>query len=120
MCIQHSMYSYIRKKPTLRQKNLAMKQWLMSATVRVGLFLWVALFGVLYVIQTTAVSTKGFAISDLEQKKEELHIEVKKMEADIASHRSLQAVEARLQESDLVRAEAPQYITLGDTTVAQR
>ena len=66
------MNAFARKKQTLRQKNMAMKRWLLGRTFRTSLVVFFLLFGFLYLIQTNAVSSRGYELSDLETRVQQL------------------------------------------------
>jgi uncharacterized metal-binding protein len=59
------MSPYFNYKPTLRQKRTAVRHWLLGTTFRFTVLGLMIAFGVLYVAQTSAVSTKGYDLTDL-------------------------------------------------------
>lgn len=114
------MSPYLQRQPTIRQKKLAVRRWLLSTAFRsvlVGVF---CLFGVLYVLQTSAVSTKGYAINDFKKQIQTLEDENQKLEFEIATHRSIQSIEERLKTTQLVVADNIEYVTLVGSAVALR
>lgn len=114
------MTSYKNKKQTMRERKLAMKQWLLSKTFRVGLIVVVATFGMVYVVQTSAMSTKGYDINTLQKIVRGLEQENQLLEVDIAQYRSMQYIQSQLQGMNLVAADTVTYITPAGTTVARR
>ncbi len=108
------------RKLTRREKKLAMKRMFLSGSFRAGLIVFIVFFGISYVLQTTAVSTKGYIISDLERTVRDLKHETKQLEVDIAGYTSMQSIQARLSEIDLVVADSVDYITPVGTAVARR
>jgi cell division protein FtsL len=111
---------YIAKKQTRRQKRQAIRFWFWSASCRTALFAFVVVFGVMYVFQTNTLSTKGFEISELEQNIRTLQQETQKMDAKIASYRSMQSIQSRLQGMDLVAVDTVTYRTPTGNSVAKR
>jgi cell division protein FtsL len=105
---------------TIREKHLAMKRVFLSNTFRVALAVFVLTFGVLYVVCTSSISTKGYDITDMEKQITNLKRENQKLEFKIAQHRSMQSIQERLEGMDLVSADNIQYKTIIDTTVARR
>ena len=105
---------------TMRQKRLAIKRWFLSTTFRAGLMMMVMVFGVLYVMQTSSLSTKGYEISDLEQQIEVLEQDNQKLEFQIATHRSMDSIQTRLASMNLVSSDNVEYVTLLGTAVALR
>lgn len=93
---------------------------MVSASFRFCLVMFIVVFGFLYIWQTNAVSTKGYEISDLEQKIKELEQENRKLDVHIAEYSSMQSIQTRLASAHLVPAENVEYITLVGTEVAQR
>ena len=114
------MSPYTKQKQTLRQKRLAVQQWMLSATFRCGLLLMIGVFGVLYVMQTSEISTKGFDMSELETSITQLRRENEHLEFDIAQHRSLRSVYERLAAMNFVEVAQPRYVTPVGTAVARR
>ncbi|HBB38534.1 MAG TPA: hypothetical protein DEP63_04180 [Candidatus Magasanikbacteria bacterium] len=109
----------MKKKPTLREKKLAVQRWLVSTTFRTMLLGAIVLFGVLYLFKVNTVSTQGFVISDLEVEIQELERENQRLDVQIASYRSMHSLEARLESTDLVAASDMQYLIPVGTAVAR-
>ncbi len=114
------MNAYLKQKPTLRQKKQALQKLIVSSSFRVGLIVMMILFGVLYVFQTNSVSTKGFEISDLERQIVELERENRKINVEIAEYRSMESIQNRITELNLVTVDSPEYLTPVGTAVALR
>ena len=114
------MTKYKNKQQTRRERRLAVKRWLVSTTFRVGLLAVMGVFGVLYVIQMSSVSTKGFIISDLQKEMQTLENETRALDVEIAKHRSMASIQARLKDMDLVAANYVEYITQVGSVVARR
>lgn len=114
------MKSYINKKQTLRQKKLAVKKYMLSKTCKTSLILFIFAFGLMYLLQTNAVSSKGFELSDLEIRAEELKRETQKLEVEISKYRSIQSIQERLQDMDMVAADNMEYLNNKDAVVVRR
>lgn len=77
-------------------------------------------FVVLYVYQTSVLATRTFAINELEGQLRSLEQEQRSMDVQIAEHRSLQNIEARLADSNYVATTEIAYISGAGTAVASR
>jgi hypothetical protein len=77
-------------------------------------------FGVLYVVQVNAASTKGFTMRDLERANRELGGENDKLAAEIDRLRSLSSVSEREAFLGLVKLQNVTYIKAGSSEVALR
>lgn len=108
------------KKQTLRSKRLAVEQWMRGTRVRMFLVALIALFGVLYIGQTSSVSTKGFEISDLQKQIRELEQQTRSIDVEIAQHRSMVSIQNRLSDKGFVPAGQPQYIDVVGSAVVRR
>lgn len=87
---------------------------------RVVLSAAVAVLGVLYVAQTSSVSTKGYDINALQKTIVELKQDNQRLEFEIAQQRSMESIQARLKNLNLVAANQVEYVTLPGTAVARR
>ncbi len=92
----------------------------MRPQVRFGLFGLALTLLVMYVIQTSTLSTKGFDIAQLENHIRELEQENQRIDFQIAQQRSMQSIQTRLTTLGMIPAENPQYINLGSSIVARR
>jgi len=109
-----------KHKQTRRDKRLALKRWMVSTSFRAGLLAFTIVFGLLYVVQTSTVSTKGFVISDLQSELQTLEHETRALDVEIAKNRSMVSIQERLQGMDLVDARTVEYVTPVGTVVARR
>ena len=106
---------------TLRQKRQAVRQWLLGTTFRAVLLTVVLMFGFMYVVKTSSLSTKGYEISDLERQIQILEQSNQRLELEIASHRSMNSIQRRLASLNMVEAGGNvEYITLSGSAVAMR
>jgi len=112
------MTNYQQKQKTLRDKKLAIKKLLLSTAFRISLIVLILILGVVYLLQTTFLSTKGYEITELDKKIENLEQENQKLEFEIASNSSMKNIQERLQNSNMVAVNNVEYITLLGNTVA--
>lgn len=114
------MNTYTYKKPTMRQRRKAVRQWLVSTTFRAVLMTAVAVFGILYVVQTSSLSTKGYEISDIEKQIQVLEQDNQRLEFEIATNRSMQSIQDRLKDMNLIAMGDAKYVMPVGTAVALR
>ena len=114
------MNSYKKKKQTLREKKEALNKLLFSTSFRVSVGIFVLIFGVLYILKTTSVSTKGYMISDLEKQVATLEYENRKMDVEVAKLKSMQSLQDRIASTDLVVVANVDYLNILDGSVAVR
>lgn len=114
------MIKYTNKYKTMRERRLAVKEWMLSTTFRAVLLSVIAVFGILYVVQTSSASTTGYDMRDLERQIQSLEQENQKLEFEIATHRSMQSIQNRLVSLNMVEANNVEYATLVGTAVAMR
>ncbi len=107
-------------KQTMRQRRLALKRMFLSTTFRFTALLFMLVFGVLYVMQTSSVSTKGYDINELQRQITKLEQDNQRLEFEIATNRSMQSIQQRLSGMDLVAVDTMEYGTLVGTAVARR
>ncbi len=112
--------TYSSTTPTLRQQRQAIQRWIFSASCRFTLLTIVVLFGILYIVETNSVSTKGYEISDLERRLETLQQEHQRLTVEIAGYRSMKSIEERVKGMNLVSATDVQYVNVVGTAVARR
>ncbi|MBU0597004.1 hypothetical protein KJ641_02540 [Patescibacteria group bacterium] len=114
------MTKYQNKQETRRERKLAVKKWMVSTSFRVSLLVMIGIFGLLYIIQMSSVSTKGFTISELQQDIQSLENETRALSVQIAEHRSMASIQDRLSGMNLVAAGNIEYVTPVGTEVARR
>lgn len=107
-------------KQTLRQKRLALRAWMVSTSCRVSLLGVIAVFGVMYLMQMSSVSTKGFTMSELQSTIQTLQHETRALDVEIAESRSLSSVQERLAGMNMVVSDSVEYVTPVGTAVARR
>lgn len=91
-----------------------------NTVVRWSIGVGLLVVGLLYVFQTNTVATKGYDVADLQSQIRVLKQENRRLDAEIASHRSMSSVQARLEGRDFVSAGQPQYVIAGASAVALR
>lgn len=111
---------YSRNRVTLREKRVRRREGMIGAMLKVIAVSAITIFGFLYVIQTNASSAKGYALSDLEGQILDLKREADKLEVEIAAHQSMQKIQERLHDADLVEIDTVEYLTAVGQVVAQR
>jgi len=104
----------------MRHKRNRLRSLFVSNALRATLATCIVLFSFLYVLQTNAVSTKGYAISDLESNLVVLERENRRLEVEIAKNKSMQSIQDRLVDKDLVAVNSVDYIDSAGSAVAQR
>ncbi len=105
---------------TMRQKRLAWQKMLFSSTFKFCVLFLICVCGVLYVMQTSSLSAKGYEMSDLEKKVQLLERDNSRLDCDIAEHKSMKNIEERLKSLDLVSAEGAEFVTVANDVVAMR
>ena len=93
---------------------------MLSASFRAGLLVVICAVGILYVLQTSSISTKGYKISELGKQVQNLKQENERLEFSIATNRSMQSIQERLKVLNLVVEGNPEFVVLAGTAVAMR
>ncbi len=114
------MSPFLIQKPTLRDKKTAFKQWVLGASFRFSLLGLMVFLGVLYVVQTSAISTKGYEIRDLKKQVQDLEKENQNMQFSIANYSSLKSIQERLKGTGMVAVSDVQYVRLAGQAVAMK
>lgn len=91
-----------------------------SLSFRVSLLVAILAFGFLYVIQTNAVSTKGYQLHDLEKQIASLQADTRRLDVAVAEQQSLRNLEERLRAADLVAVDHFEYAGTGGSLAANR
>ena len=111
---------YKDKKQTMREKKMAMKRLFLNNTFRLVLAVFVLFFGVLNIVKTSSISTKGYDMTDLQKQITSLERENQRLDFKIAKQGSMQNIQDRLKDMDLVLADDIEYETIVGTVVARR
>lgn len=98
---------------------MAMKRWLFGKTCRTLFVALFFVFGFLYLLQTSAVSGRGYELGDLESKVRDLKRETQRLDVEIASYRSMRSIQERLQGMDMVAADSVEYVSAGGRVAAR-
>ena len=114
------MNVYVQPRLTLREQKLRLMRLMVSTSFRVTLIISIIVFGILYVLQTNAVSTKGYALSDLERQISELNHETQGLAVQVAEQQSMRSLENRLKDTDLVAVDQVEYASAINMAVARR
>jgi hypothetical protein len=105
---------------TMRQKKQAWQMMLFSASFRFVLVFVVGLFGILYVMQTSNLSAKGYEIGDLQKQISLLGQDNQRLEFEIANQRSMKNLEQRVKKLNLVAVGDVEYAMVLGNMVAVR
>jgi len=103
-----------------REKKMQWRKKFFNSSVSVGIFCIGIVFGVMYIVQTNSISTKGYEMSDLEDQITLLEQDNQKLEFQIASNKSMKSIQTRLSGTELVAADSYQYGSLVGTAMAMR
>lgn len=104
----------------MRRIGLIMRFLSAKKYLRVLLLLAVASVGLSYLFTVISVSTHGYNIRELESKIDELKIENKKFNLEVAEKKSLVRVEDWVKTSGMVAATDVQYVSATTGIVAAR
>lgn len=91
-----------------------------SRSVRVTFFLLTLILGVVYFIQITAVSSRGFEMRRLSQQEASLSGETHRIELFIAEESSAQNLQKRVSELGLVSTNHVDYLKTDGNSVAMK
>ncbi|HLD31660.1 MAG TPA: FtsL-like putative cell division protein [Patescibacteria group bacterium] len=106
-------------KQNLNQEK-SRRQCLLGYFGRIVILSFVAVLGIMYVVQTSSLSTKGFEISALEDQLQSLEYENQRLEFQIANQRSMSSIQSRLASLNLVNVDQVDYLRLPGSSVARR
>ena len=105
---------------TYAVKTIALPAWIDNSLVKVGLIGVVALFGVLYLLQTSATAAHGYEIHSLEKQVDAMASEVQKVEIAIAEESAMPNIERRLSAINMVKVEKINFAAPVGGSVALR
>ena len=111
---------YIDTQKTLGEKRVFIKHLLLSKAFKVCLSMLILAFTVLHVINLSAMSIKGYDLMALQKQITSLERENQKLEFKIAKYSSMQNIQERLDNMNMVAAENVEYVALMGTVVARR
>lgn len=114
------MTHYSLANTTQKDRREAFYRWCVSTSCRVCMIALFVVFSLLYITKTSAVSTRGYTIQDLEKQKTTLLRDTQKLEVQIAANRSIASVEERVKELGMVPASGVEYLEGVQTIVAVR
>ena len=114
------MNQYLQNQSSKREIKMQWWKKIVNSSMSVSIFFVGIVFGVMYIVQTNSISTKGYEMSDLENKITFLEQETQKIEFQIASSKSMKSIQSRLVGTELVAADTFQYATLVGTAMAMR
>ncbi len=76
--------------------------------------------GVLYLVETSSVATKGYDINDLQKQISNLKRENQRLELSVAEFRSMASIQERIKTLNLVTANDIVYVSGGGVAMARR
>jgi len=85
--------------------TISLPTWVTGRTVRVGLMGMVMFLSVAYLLQINSAATRGYEAHELEKQVTELSTQVQNLEIKIADAGSMNNIQKRLQNMNLVTAE---------------
>ena len=115
-----SMTAYMTQHKPEHEQKRRLGDWAIGKAPRQFLLVLMVLFALGYVIQTSAVSTKGYDISDLQKHVRTMRQEEQTLELQIAEYRSMASIQERLKAMNLVAAGDVQYVSEAGAVVARR
>lgn len=104
----------------MKDRRAVLRQVMFSRTFRSMLSFVMVGFGVLYIWQVNTVSSKGYVISDYEQRVTSLERETRSIDVAIAEHTSIMKVRERLVDDQFEPVSDAQYASLTSDAVAKR
>ena len=104
----------------MKDRRAVVRQIILGRTFRSVLSFVMVGFGVLYIWQVNTVSSKGYVISDYEQKVSSLERETRSIDVAIAEHTSIMKVRERLIEGQFEPVADAEYASLTSDAVAKR
>jgi cell division protein FtsL len=105
---------------TMREKKQAWQITMLGTSFRFVLVFVVSFVGILYVMQTSNLSAKGYELSDLNKQINTLEQENQRLDYEIANQQSMQSLEERVKKLNLVTMGNIEYATLLGNEVAVR
>lgn len=105
---------------TMRQKRQAWQMMLLGSSCRFVLVFVIIFVGVLYVMQTSNLSARGYEIGDLQKQITLLEQDNQKLEYEIANQQSMKNLEQRVKKLNLVAVGDIEYAKLLGNEVAVR
>ena len=95
---------------TIREKKDQIKKMVFGAQFRIIVLCFIAFFVVLDVVQTSAVSTKGFEIHTYQTNIRKLEQENRYLTYKIATYRSMDSIQKRLSVLGMVPVEKKEFL----------
>lgn len=114
------MMVYSCHNTSVRKKKSQLTRLVGSRFLRGALSTAIILMSFFYVMQTNAASTKGYLMSDLENHIKTLEQENRRLEVEISKNQSMQSIQERLAQVNLVAIDRADYLNVAGTAVAQR
>lgn len=110
----------MRTEPTLRERKQEWHAWIFSTACRVSLAAAALVFAAFYVVETGAGSASGYELSDLGRRIAALEEETGSLEVKIAEYRSMESIQARVKDLNMVPVAQVMYVAPPGNAVARR
>lgn len=114
------MSTYSPTQISLREQNQRLAQIMRSRWFKAGVIALMVVSALSFVVETNALSTKGYTISALEKNVTELENQTRQLEAQIARYQSLSSIKERIKDSNLVAVGTPEFLEAPGTAIAKR
>jgi hypothetical protein len=105
---------------TMREQKHAVRSFFISSAFRVIMSILVLIGGFFYVLQISAVSTKGYVITSISRQIQDLEVENRSLEVKVAEYRAIENIESRLARANFVAVDGVEYLSGFGHTVARR
>jgi len=104
----------------MREQKSALRKFFIGKAFRILMLGLILVGGFFYVLQISAVSTKGYEISSLTRQIQDLEIENRSLEVKVAEYRAIENIESRLAQANFISVEGVEYLSGFGHTVARR
>ena len=111
-------YHYLNLVKSIQ--SVSAPNWLGGLYMRVGLIMFIGIFGVLYLMQTGNTAVAGYEIHKLENRVSELSQEISKTEDQIADLRSMVSIKGRVPALKMHTISSLKHLTSAGASVAKR
>ncbi|MBD3282092.1 MAG: hypothetical protein GF387_00550 [Candidatus Portnoybacteria bacterium] len=103
-----------------QNKTKARKEERVRSTISVILVTLIVLGLFFYILEVNAIAGSGYKMRELNKEIKELEAENKIMQVNISNLRSINNLEEKAQDFEMVEAETVEYVTLHYRTVAEK
>jgi len=92
-------------------RTWSMPVWVDSARSRVVVLVLLTLFSSAYVFKTSSVAVSGYTLHELEINISQLNSEIQKLQTESISYSSIQSIQQRVKDSNMVAVGKIQHVT---------